>query len=46
MSGSVSDGASGAATPEELPVADLDRLEQALLDNIAALEPAAHARRS
>ena len=41
MSGAVSDGASGATTPDDPPVADLDRLEQALLDNIAALEPAA-----
>ena len=39
--GAVRDGASGAATPDDPPVEDLDRLEQALLDNIAALEPAA-----
>ena len=28
-------------TPDDPPIEDLDRLEQALLDNIAALEPAA-----
>ena len=41
MSGAVRAGARDAAMPDDPPIEDLDRLEQALLDNIAELDPPA-----